>query len=88
MTQPTREHRREIWARLCIGYDFVSHILWTQALDAGQHVGVCSRCNQPMKPRQPEERARRMFYPAECTGCGREVEGMGPRPEKPKKAKP
>jgi hypothetical protein len=36
MTQPTRQHRREIWASLCIGYDTVSDILWRAALDGGQ----------------------------------------------------
>lgn len=87
MSQPTRQHRREIWASLCIGYDAVSDILWRQAIDANQPVGTCSKCQQLMRPMPPEERGRRWFYTARCanTMCRREVEGMGPRPPKPVK---
>lgn len=81
MTQPSA-HRRDIWPGLCIGYDAVSHILWCEALDAGQGVGTCTTCQQLIKPMAPEQRGARMFYPARCVGCGREVEGQGPRPPK------
>jgi hypothetical protein len=85
MTQPIRQHRREIWASLCLSYDTVSDILWRAALDGGQAAGTCSKCGQLMKPRQPEEHAGRMHYEACCMGCGRVVEGLGPRLPKPTK---
>jgi predicted amidophosphoribosyltransferase len=85
MTQPRTQHRREIWASLCIGYDAVSGLLWQQAIDFNQPVGTCSKCGQLMRPLPPETHGKRVVYPARCAGCGREVEGMGPRPEKPKK---
>jgi hypothetical protein len=84
MNQPTREHRREIWSSLCIGYDAVSGIEWAKALDGGQAVGTCSACQQLLKPLPPEEVGHRVVYPARCVGCGREVSGMGPRPAKAK----
>jgi predicted amidophosphoribosyltransferase len=84
MTLPTR-HRREIWSSLCIGYDAVSGLLWQEAIDANQPVGTCSRCGQFMRPLDPDKVGQRVVYPARCAGCGREVEGMGARPERPKK---
>lgn len=77
--------RREIWPSLCIGHDAVSGLLWQQAIDGNQPVGTCSICGQFMRPQPPEQVRARIVYPARCAGCGREVEGMGPRPEKPKK---
>lgn len=85
MTQPTRAHRHDIHPRLCLSYGIVSGLLWQDAIDTCQPVGTCTRCGGLMRPGPAEERARRMFYPARCAGCGREVEGQGPRP--PKEAK-
>lgn len=85
MTQPTAQHRREIWPALCLGYGVVSGLLWQQAIDANQFVGNCSTCPGHMKPLPAEQRGPRVVYPARCGGCGREVEGMGPRPAKPQK---
>lgn len=88
MTQPTREHRHDIHPRLCLSYGVISGLLWQQHLDARQPVGVCSRpvgaghCGGLMRGLQPEQRGERMFYPAGCSTCGREVEGQGPRPAK------
>lgn len=87
MSQPTSQHRREIWPGLCLSYGVVSGIEWAKAIDAGQAVGTCSRCQQLMKPLAPEQRERRVVYPARCVGCGREVQGLGPRPPKPEKPK-
>lgn len=90
MTQPTREHRRDISHRLCLSYDVVSDILWRQALAEHQPVGTCTRptraghCGGLMRGLEPEQRGQRMFYPAKCRTCGREVEGQGPRPAKAK----
>jgi hypothetical protein len=84
MTQPTG-HRREIWSSLCIGYDAVSGLLWQAAIDGNQPVGTCSQCQQLMRPLPPETHGPRIVYPARCAGCGREAQGMGPRPEKPRK---
>ena len=79
------QHRREIWSSLCIGYGVVSGLLWREAIDTNQPVGTCSACSQLMRPLEPEHRGNRIVYPARCAGCGREVEGMGPRVEKSKK---
>jgi hypothetical protein len=91
VTQPTREHRHDIHPRLFLSYGIVSDILWRQALDARQPVGVCSRpvgtghCGGLMRGLEPEQRGPRWFYPARCSACGREVEGQGPRPAKASK---
>jgi hypothetical protein len=85
MTQPAREHRREIYARLCLSYGVISDILWRDAMDTHHPVGNCSRCPGLMKPREPQQRGRRMFYEAYCALCGHEVEGQGPRPAKQQK---
>jgi hypothetical protein len=85
MTQSSSSHRREIWSSLCIGYDAVSGLLWQAAIDACQPVGVCSACQRFMQPLPPETHGPRVVYPARCAGCGREAQGMGPRPEKPRK---
>lgn len=86
MTQP-REHRHDIHPRMCQSFGVISDILWREALDLRQPVGSCTRtgCGGLMRPLAPEERNRRMFYPARCSTCGREVEGQGPRV--PKEAK-
>jgi hypothetical protein len=85
MTQPTREHRREIWSSVCLSYGVVSDILWRERLTTGQAVGTCSHCQQLLKPLEPEQVGPRPVYPARCIGCNREVLGVGPRPAKPKK---
>lgn len=79
MTQPTSEHRREIYGRLCLSYGVISDILWREAIDLHQPVGICGTCGQLMRPLLPEKRGQRWHYPARCAGCGREVEGQGPR---------
>ncbi len=84
MTQPTREHRREIYARLCLSYGVISGLLWQEAIDLRQPVGNCSVCPGLMRPGTPEQRGRRMHYPARCAVCGREGECQGPRvPKEP-----
>jgi hypothetical protein len=85
VSQQNAQHRREIWASLCIGYGVVSGIEWDRALAADQAVGTCSACQGVMKPLPAENRGQRVVYPARCAGCGREVEGMGPRVERPPK---
>lgn len=91
MSQPTRPHRREIWSSLCIGYDTVSGLLWQQARDNGQHVGTCRKllasgleCGQPLRPGEPYEQGRVVWYPADCA-AGHETAAHGARPERPKK---
>lgn len=89
MSQPTRQHRREIWSSLCIGYDTISDILWRQAMEAGQIVGTCRKrlpdsgteCGQPLRPGQPYEKGRVTWYPAECP-TGHETAAHGARPPK------
>lgn len=88
MSQPTGQHRREIWPSLCLSYGIVSGLLWAEAIANNQPVGTCARCGQLMRPLTPEQVRERVVYPARCAGCGREVEGMGPRVEKPKKGTP
>lgn len=87
MTQPTVQHRHDIWRSLCLNYGVISAVLWQEAIDLGQPVGKCTTCGSHMQPGTPEQRGARMFYPARCsnTGCRREVEGQGPRVPKPKK---
>lgn len=80
------ESRREIWPALCLSYGIVSGLLWAEAIAGNRPVGTCSRCGQFMRPQPPEQVGQRIVYPARCA-CGREVEGMGPRVEKPKGAK-
>jgi len=86
MTQPTVQHRQDISRAVCSSYGVVSDILWREALETRHPVGTCTRCGGLMRPEEPEQRGRRMFYPARCANaaCGREVEGQGPRPPKPK----
>jgi hypothetical protein len=88
MTQPTRQHRREIWRSLCTGYDTVSDILWRQAMTANQPVGTCGRlgatglaCGQPLRPGEPYEVGNLWWYPADCA-AGHETAAHGARPEK------
>lgn len=76
------QHRHDIHPRLCLSYGVVSDILWRQALDEHQPVGSCTACHGLMRGLEPEQRGQRMFYPAKCSTCGREVEGQGPRPAK------
>lgn len=90
MNQPIKQHRREIWSSLCIGYDAISGLLWQQARDAGQPVGTCHRrlrnnteCGRPLRPGEPYEVGRAIWYPAECD-AGHETAGHGARPEKSK----
>lgn len=85
MTQPTVQHRQDISRRVCTAYGVISYIEWRKALDLREPVGNCTRCGGLMRPEEPEQRGARMFYPARCAGCGREVEGQGPRVPKPKK---
>lgn len=87
------QHRQDIHHRMCQSYGVVSGLLWQEAIDARQPVGVCTRptgkttsCGGLMRPLPAEERHGRMFYPAKCATCGREVEGQGPRPAKAKGA--
>lgn len=82
MSHPHAQPRHEIWRSLCVAYGVVSGIEWDRALAAGLAVGTCSACQGVMKPLPAEPRGRRVVYPARCAGCGREVEGMGPRVEK------
>lgn len=82
MTQPTIQHRQDIHRRVCLSYGVVSDLLWREAMETRQPVGNCTRCGGLMRPEEPYEAARRMHYPARCAGCGREVEGKGPRPPK------
>ena len=86
MTQPTAQHRQDIHRRVCLSYGVISDLLWRDAINTRQPVGVCTECGGLMRPGTPEERSRRWFYPARCAGCGREVEGKGPRPGKEAKA--
>jgi hypothetical protein len=83
------EHRSDIHHRMCLSYGVVSDSLWQEAIDAHQPVGTCTRpttpgasCGGLMRALPAEERGGRMFYPARCATCGREVEGQGPRPAK------
>lgn len=85
MTQPTREHRQDIHRRVCLSYGVISDIEWHRAIDTREPVGNCTNCGDLMRPETPYENARRMHYPARCAGCGREVEGKGPRPSKSEK---
>lgn len=92
MTQPTVQHRQDIHRRVCSSYGVVSDILWREAMDLRQPVGTCTACGGLMRPMEPERIGpepregetdrRRVAYPARCAGCGREVEGQGPRVQK------
>ena len=76
------EHRQEISHRLCLSRGIVSGLLWAEAIDGHQPVGTCTACSDLMLPLPPEEIGPRLVYPARCRGCGREVQGVGPRPAK------
>jgi hypothetical protein len=64
--------------------DAVSGIEWDRALREGLSVGICPRCQHPLKPGQPEEIGRTVWYPATCraVGCTYETTAHGPRPPK------
>jgi hypothetical protein len=86
MSQPTRQHRHDIHPRMTLSFGVISGLLWQEAIDTRQPVGTCTACGALMRPEKPEQRGRRMFYPARCSNaaCGREVEGQGPRVAKAK----
>lgn len=81
-------HRREIKASLCSGYDEVIDQLWRDAMTAGEFVGACGKCGQPLRPLEPYRAGQLTWYPAACSSaaCDHETAAHGPRPEKPKKA--
>jgi hypothetical protein len=78
MTQ--RVYHRDV----LISHDAVSAIAWDDHLRNGLAVGACPRCQRPLKPGQPYEVGRRMWYPADCssTSCTYRTTGHGPRPPK------
>ncbi len=72
-----------------IGHDAVSGIAWDQALRGEITIGFCPRDQHPLKPGEPYEIGRTIWYPATCSGagCTFETAGHGPRPPKKSETK-
>lgn len=80
-----QQHHGGFWSNVKDPDGGVHDGAWRLAIQLHQHVGTCKECGQQLKPSEPDTGGRITFYPAICIGCGHELVGRGPRPEKPKK---
>jgi hypothetical protein len=78
-----------IWSRLLDTDRCVVDAAWRHHRGAGQHVGKCRTCGQPLKPGEPYSAngGSRLAYPTTCAGPGaHEAVAYGPRPARRKGA--